>query len=71
MKRRVGLWRDRWCWRETGGPMERHVGMGERQVGLEKDRWGWGETGGVGLPSRVPAVVRMLVLPLALNEASV
>lgn len=51
--------------------MERHVGMGERQVGLEKDRWGWGETGGVGLPSRVPAVVRMLVLPLALNEASV
>lgn len=57
MERQVGQWRD--------------MGDGGEKVGLEKDRWGWGETGGVGLPSRVPAVVRMLVLPLALNEASV
>lgn len=60
MKRRVGLGTDRWANGKTG-------------IAIGRDKWGWGKTGGVraGLPSCVPAVVRMLVLPLGLNEASV
>lgn len=56
----MGLGTDRWANGKTG-------------IAIGRDKWGRGKTGGVraGLPSCVPAVVRMLVLPLALNEASV